>query len=294
MRNGSGRDIPTGGEKPAPASRETGMAAIDGALLDFKRLDQLAMGDTAIHRLDPRAKVLATLVFIVSVVSFGKYELTAMAPFFVFPVVMVALGNLPPGYVVKKVMILCPFVLMVGMFNPFFDRAVLLQIGPLELTGGVVSFASIMVRAILTVGIAIILLCVTGFPDICGALERLGMPHVFAVQLLFLYRYIFVLTEEGARASRARQLRSFGQKGLGMNAYGSLLGHLLLRTWLRAERIHMAMLARGFRGEFHTRQDYRFGGREILFLLGWSTLFITFRLWNVPLLLGSLLTGAFS
>jgi len=252
------------------------------------------MGDTALHRLDPRAKVLATLVFILSVVSFGKYELTAMAPFFIFPVALVALGDLPPGYIVKKIMLLCPLVLMVGVFNPFFDRAVLLQLGPFEVTGGVISFASIIVRALLTVGIAIILLCVTGFPDICGALERLGMPQVFAVQLLFLYRYIFVLTEEGCRVSRARQLRSFGKKGLGMKSYGSLLGHLLLRTWLRAERIHMAMLARGFRGEFHTRHEYRFGGREILFLLGWSSLFIILRLQNVSHLLGSLLTGTFS
>jgi cobalt/nickel transport system permease protein len=139
----------------------------------------------------------------------------------------------------------------------------------------------------------VILVGVTGFPAICRALERLGMPRVFAMQLLFLYRYIFVLTEEGARASRARELRSFGGRGLGMGAFGSLVGHLLLRTWLRAERIHMAMLARGFTGEFHTRQPSRFGGRELLFLAGWSALFILLRMQNAAELLGSLATGMF-
>jgi cobalt/nickel transport system permease protein len=119
------------------------------------------------------------------------------------------------------------------------------------------------------------------------------MPPAFAVQLLFLYRYIFVLTEEGGRASRARALRSCGNKGLGMRTYGSLLGHLLLRTWLRAERIHMAMLARGFTGEFHTRQEFRFGGRELLFLFGWSMLFIILRLQNFSRLLGALVSGIF-
>jgi cobalt/nickel transport system permease protein len=269
------------------------MASIDGALLDFKRLDQLAKGNTSIHRIDPRAKVLTTLVFIVSVVSFGKYELTALIPFFLFPVSMIAFGNLPPGYVVKKIILLCPFVLMVGIFNPFIDRIVLAQLGPFGVTGGMISFTSIILRAILTVGASIILVSVTGFTDICRALERMGMPQAFAVQLLFLHRYIFVLTEEGGRVSRARQLRSFNGKGLGIKTYGSLLGHLLLRTWLRAERIHMAMLARGFTGEFHSRHEYLFGCREILFLLGWSTLFITFRLHNGLQLLGSFLTGIF-
>jgi len=269
------------------------MLSIDGVLLDFKRLDSLATEDTAIHRLDPRAKVLVTLIFIVTVVSFGKYELTAMVPFFIFPAVIIGLGNLPVGYIAKKIALFCPFALVVAIFNPVFDREVLVHLGPLGITGGWISCASIVVRAALTVGAAIILLAVTGFPAICKAWERLGMPPAFAVQLLFLYRYIFVLTEEGGRASRARALRSCGNKGLGMRTYGSLLGHLLLRTWLRAERIHMAMLARGFTGEFHTRQEFRFGRREIFFLSGWSALFITLRLQNVSQLLGALVSGIF-
>jgi cobalt/nickel transport system permease protein len=267
------------------------MLSIDGALLDFKRLDSLANGDSAVHRLDPRAKVLVTLIFIVTVVSFNKYALSAIVPFFIFPATIVGLANLPAGYIAKKIALLCPFALMVAIFNPVFDREVMVQLGPLGISGGWISCASIVVRAALTVGAAIILLAVTGFPAICRALERLGMPPAFAVQLLFLYRYIFVLTEEGGRASRARTLRSCGKKGLGMKTYGSLLGSLLLRTWLRAERVHMAMLARGFNGEFHTRRTFRFGMRELVFLSGWSTFFITLRLQDVSLLLGTLVTG---
>ena len=267
------------------------MASIDGALLDFRRMDRLASGDTALHRIDPRAKVLVTLAFIVTIVSFDKYAVTALVPLFLFPVVMVSLGNLPSCYIIKKIAILCPVALVAGMFNPFFDREVLLHIGAIGITGGWVSFASIVVRAILTVGAAIILVGVTGFPAICQALERLGAPRVFAVQLLFLYRYLFVLTEEGARVSRARELRSFGEKGLGLGSFGPLVGHLLLRTWRRAERIHVAMLARGFIGEFHTRREFRFGSKELLFLCGWSALFVMLRLRNLPDLLGTLVTG---
>ena len=269
------------------------MASIHAAVLDLKRLDLLANGNTGIHLLDARAKVLVTLVFIVSVVSFGKYELTAILPFFIFPSVMIARSDLPPLYIVKKIALLCPFVLIVGIFNPVFDREILMQFGPLGISGGWISFASILVRSILTVGAAFILVGVTGFTAVCQALERMGMPQVFAVQLLFLYRYIFVLTEEGGRASRARELRSCGKKGRGIRSFGSLVGHLLLRTWQRAERIHMAMLARGFTGMFHAHRQSRFGKTELLFVLGWSILFITLRMQNTSQLLGSFITRLF-
>lgn len=267
------------------------MLTIDGSLLDFKRLDLLAMRESAVHRLDPRAKVLTTLIFIVCVVSFGRYELAAMLPFCLYPVTLMALGDLPAGYIARKVMVVIPFAVMVGLFNPLFDRQVLLQLGPLDIWGGWLSCLSIIVRAILTAAAAITLVAVTGFPAICEALERLGMPRVFAVQLLFLYRYIFVLTDEGGRVARARQLRACGRRGLGLRQFGPLLGHLLLRTWERAERIHMAMLARGFTGEVHTRHQGRFGATELLFFLGWTVFFILLRLNNLPLQLGLLLTA---
>ena len=270
------------------------MASIHSAVLDLKSLDLLANGNSAIHRLDARAKVMVTLVFIICVVSHNRYELTALLPFFIFPVALVSLAGLPPLFILKKIILLCPFVLAVGIFNPVFDREILLQLGPLGISGGWISFTSILVRSVLTVGAAFILVGVTGFTAVCQALEKLGMPQVFAVQLLFLYRYIFVLTEESGRASRARELRSCGKKGMGLRSFGSMTGHLLLRTWQRAERIHMAMLARGFTGEFHARRQPRFGAPEIRFVLAWSTLFIFLRLQNVSQLLGSLLTELLS
>jgi cobalt/nickel transport system permease protein len=267
------------------------MASIDAALLDFKRLDRLAAGDSFLHRLDPRAKVLATLVFIVCVVSYDRYRLSALLPFFIFPALTLGQGNLPASYLVRKIALVCPFALAVGIFNPLFDTAVIWSIGPLGISGGWISCASILVRALLTVSAALMLVAVTGFPAICRALEQLGMPGPFAVQLIFLYRYIFVLAEEGGRAERARELRSFGNKGRGMESYASLVGSLLLRTWQRAERVHMAMLARGFVGSFYPRQQFSFGRREALYLGCWSALFLTLRFNDLPGLLGALITG---
>ena len=56
------------------------IASIHGALLDFRRMELLAGGGTALHRLDPRAKLLVTLFFIGTVVSYGKYAVTGMIP----------------------------------------------------------------------------------------------------------------------------------------------------------------------------------------------------------------------
>lgn len=267
------------------------MSSIDGAILDFKRLDLLSYGDSTLHRLDARAKVLVTAAFTIAVVSHDRYELAALFPFFIFPAAMIASGNLPAAYIARKVALLCPFVMVIGLFNPLLDRQTMFQLGGVPISGGVISFLSILVRSILTVGAGFALLGLTGFTAVCQALERLGMPRVFAVQLMFLYRYIFVLAEEGARASRARELRSCGKKGLGIRSLGSLIGHLLLRTWQRAERIHTAMLARGFTGEFHASRQSGFGTREIRFVLAWVALFIFLRVQNVSQLLGSLFTG---
>ncbi|BCS54880.1 cobalt ECF transporter T component CbiQ [Geobacter sp. SVR] len=269
------------------------MASINEAVLDIKRLDLMACGDSGIHRLDARVKVLVTAIFIVAVVSFDRYELAALLPFFLFPAVMISRSNLPLRFILGKMALLCPFVLVVGIFNPLFDRGTMIQAGGIGISGGWVSFASILVKTLLTVGATLILIGVTGFTAVCRSLRAFGMPGVFAVQLLFLYRYIFVLAEEVARAARAREFRSFNRKGLGITSFSVMIGHLLLRTWQRAERIHMAMLARGFTGALHTRRTSRFGREELCFLLGWSSLFIFLRFQNGPHLLGSLVTRIF-
>ena len=267
------------------------MSSIEGAILDFKRLDLLATGDTGLHRLDARAKVLVTAAFVLLVISNDRYELSALFPFFIFPAAMIAAGNLPFSYIARKILLLCPFVIAVGIFNPLIDRAVMLHLGPVAISGGWLSFFSIITRSILTVGSAFILLALTGFTGVCRALEQLGMPRPFAVQLLFLYRYIFVLAEEGGRAVRARQLRSCGKKGMGMGSFGTLTGHLLLRTWQRAERVHIAMLSRGFDGIFRSGRQTSFGMRELFFVAGWSAFLIFLRAVNLTEIIGTLVTG---
>lgn len=263
------------------------MTSLHTAVLELKNLDLLAYGQSPLHKLDARAKVLVTLVFIVVVVSYDRYELAALMPFFLFPVVMICQSGLPFRFILKKMVLICPFIIAVGLFNPVFDRGIILQLGSVGISAGWLSFASIVVRSSLTVCAAYILVGMTGFTAVCQGLERLGMPRVFVVQLLFLHRYIFVLAEEVGRAAQARRLRSCGRKGQGVRSFGALVGHLLLRTWQRAERIHKAMLSRGFTGAFHAGRQAAFKAPEIRFVALWCFLLIFMRMHNIPQLLGS-------
>ena len=152
------------------------MANIESSLLNIGDLETLSYQQTPVHRLDPRVKLLTTLAFIIAVVSFGKYEITALIPFVIYPVALIAVGNLPPGYLARKILLAAPFAFFIGIFNPWLDRAVLVHLGPLAISGGWVSFASIMIRFMLTVSAALILIAATGLNAVCLGLEKLGAP----------------------------------------------------------------------------------------------------------------------
>jgi cobalt/nickel transport system permease protein len=266
------------------------VSAVAAGLSTIDRLDRLARLDTPIHRVDPRAKVLTTLVFIVCVVSFGKYDVVALLPYVLFPVVLATAGAVPLGFLGRLLLIVSPFALFVGVFNPFLDETVV-TIGGASIGGGWVSFASIVLRFLLTTSAALVLTATTSFNGICLALQKLWVPEVFVTQLLLLFRYIFVLGDEARRLGQARRLRSFGRRGMGMHVYGQMLGQLLLRTVARAQRLHLAMKCRGFDGQIRMMRELRFRAADALFLIGWSTAFIVFRFVDVTVLLGRLFTG---
>ena len=262
------------------------MAKFESAFFDLSYLDTLASGKTPLHRLDPRIKVLTTALFIVCVVSFDKYAIAAMLPFAVFLTVIMELGGVPPTYLINKLLITSPFAIMVGIFNPFFDQQIMLQLGPIGVSGGWLSFFSILLRFSLTVSATLILIATTGFNSVCMALERLGIPKIFAVQLLLLYRYIFVLIAEGQRMYQARALRSFQRRRMDIKTFSYFIGQLLLRTIDRGQRIHLAMLCRGFDGTIRTRQNLRCTPYDILVLLICAILLIGMRRYDTASLLG--------
>lgn len=256
-------------------------------------LDRLSYADTFVHRLDPRAKLVTTLLFLFTVVSFPKYEVVALLPFFLFPVVLLALGEIPVGFVLRKIAIVSPFAVCIGIFNPLLD-AVQVTIAPgLTISAGWLSFLSILIKFVLTVSAALLLIATTSFPTVCHALRQIGVPSLFVSQLLFLYRYIFVLVEEALRVIRARDMRSYGRRGSGITVLIRILGVLFLRTVERAERIYFAMLARGFRGDMPARRPYRLAARDWVFAATVLCFLVLFRFYPVPGLVGGIFQEIF-
>jgi cobalt/nickel transport system permease protein len=267
------------------------MARIEASFLDISTLDTLSYQKTAIHELDPRAKLVTTLVFIVVVLSFDKYEVAGLMPFALYPVVLITLGNLPISFLLSKILLAAPFAFFVGIFNPLLDRTVMVHLGPIDISAGWVSFASIMIRFTLTVSAALILIASTGLNSVCMALERMGTPRSFVVQLLFLYRYIFVLTDEASRMNRARSLRVFEGQGMGFRVFTHMLGQLLLRTLDRAKRIHLAMRCRGFDGEIRIARPLKICRRDVAFVMAWFIFFGAMRFYDLPQWLGRMMAG---
>jgi len=262
------------------------MSKLDAALLGIGTIEALATQDSPIHRLDPRAKVVTTFAFLITVVSYDKYALSAMIPLALYPVAIMSLAQLPPGFLVRKLLWASPFALAIGLFNPWLDRATVVQLGTLEISGGWVSYASILLRFLFTLSAALLLIGSTSLNDVCLALARLKAPRVFTVQLMLLFRYLFVLAHEAARTLRAWSLRATAARRISWRLFTLLSGRLLLRALDRAHHIYSAMLSRGFDGEIRSSRPLHFRGADLLYVIGWLAFFVLVRCFNLPQYLG--------
>ena len=265
------------------------MASFDSEYFNIGHLDTLSYKHTFIHDLNPVIKLLVTIIFILLVVSFPKYEIQRIIPFFMFPLFVIIAGEIPAGVILKKLLVVSPFVIFVGIFNPLLDKEVICQFFGIQVSGGWVSYSSLMIRFILTVSSALLLIATTSFPGICLALEKLRVPKIFIVQLLFLYRYTFVLADEVMKIVKARSMRSFGKRGKGMKSFINIIGVLLVRSIERSERIHQSICSRGFDGHIKLLKDFRLRATDIVFALAAISLFVMFRKYDVADMLGGLL-----
>ncbi len=270
------------------------MSGIEALLRELHSLDAVGGQAAWLARIDPRAMLLTTLAFILVVVSFHRYAVAALLPMAIFPVLLARLGSISLPRIGFKVLLAMPFALMLGLFNPVFDPAPRMELLGHPVSGGWLSLASILIRAALTVAAALILVASIGIHRLCAALDHLGVPRVLTTQLLFMHRYILVLAGELGRMNLARELRSQPSKSMSLSVYGALLGHLLLRTLERAQRIHQAMLSRGFDGHLPVRQTLSWQFVDTTFLAVCLGVFFLVRTTDFTTLLGQLMLGVVS
>lgn len=257
-------------------------------------LDRVAAQDSFVHRLDARAKVLATAAFLVTAMSFPRFELAELMPLALYPILFLAIGQIPLGVLGRGLLLALPFVLALGLINPWFDRRVVAHWGSLAITSGWLSFASILLRFLLTVSAALLLLACTGYVGISAALGRLGAPAILVTQFLLLYRFLFILADEMARMQRAHALRAPQRHRPTLRVWASLAGHLLLRTYDRGLRLHAAMLARGFDGVWRPLRTPRWTWTDSAFLAACLGYFLAVRYGHLAQRLGTLTLETFA
>jgi len=263
---------------------------IINSIYNMRLLDEAALKTTAVHRIHPLVKLVTTLAYLVVVVSFGKYETGRLLPFLFYPVVIFAFAELPVISMLKRILIVEPLIIGIGILNPLFDRQAVMFAGVL-VPGGWVAFLSIFIKCSLTVTAALLLIATTGMDKLALALRMLKVPRLFVLQLLLTYRYISVLMEEVGRSLKAYSLKAPEHKGVQRSAWGPLAGQLILRTFDRAQRVYQAMCLRGFNGEYNTGGNIRLRSADLGYLAGWVLLFISLKRYDIPLIIGSLLTG---
>lgn len=254
---------------------------------DIRTLEELSEQNTGIHNLNPIIKILTTFIFLIITISFGKYELSALLPLMFYPIILMSLGEIPFMDILKRTAIAMPLIIGVGIFNPIFDTAPMVRLPWIDISAGWVSFFSIIVKGFLTIISAQILVATTGITKISAALRTLKVPKIFITQLLFTYRYLNLFVEEIGRSTRAYSLRSYRSKGISIHEWGSFLGGILLRTIDRAERIYVAMKARGFHGEYYIGNESKLKAQEVIYFLGWVSYFFIVRYNNLAEIIGN-------
>lgn len=251
-------------------------------------MDELADGDSFLHRLHPLAKLAATIAYILTVVSFSKYDFSGLFVMVLYPVVLYRLAEINVSTCFYKLRYVLPLVMAVGIVNPFLDKLPMLQLGSVTVSRGTVSMLTLMLKGIFSLMASFLLAATTKVDALCAGLRKIHVPEIFVTLFLLTYRYIAVLIEQVAIMSDAYALRAPGQKGIHFSAWGSFLGQLLLRSMDRATELYQSMLQRGFTGSYSYWELPPFGWKDVCFLLVSAAVLLTVRFGNLAALLGSI------
>ena len=267
------------------------MDKLSRAQHELREMDALAAGDSPVHRLNPLCKLLVTIFYIVTVVSFPKYDFSGLVVMVLYPVLLFQAAGISVGLCFYKLRVVLPLGCGVGLANPFLDHAPRLRRGGLTVTGGFVSMLTLMMKVIFSLMASFLLIATTRMDAICAALRKLHVPELIPTLLLLTYRYIGVMIEQASVMSQAYKLRAPGQKGIHVSAWGSFLGQLLLRSMDRAEELYSSMTLRGFRGEFYYADAPACRRSSLVYTAVCIVLFLGVRRFNISSLLGGLLIG---
>ena len=203
-----------------------------------------------VHQIPPHIKILAGLLFIIVAVSTDITNWPAFVAYFAIIITITQIAKLPIITVFKRSLIEVPFIFF-ALLMPFFGTGEVIEIGSLNLyVNGLLAGAGIVVKGTLGILVAINLSATTTAREILNGLETLKMPTPMVQIASFMLRYVNVVNDEMLRMAVARASRGFEATGVRQwPVLATAAGALFIRSYERGERVHLAMIARGYQGE---------------------------------------------
>ena len=192
-------------------------------------LDQWSLRSSPLHSLDARTKLAALLLILVGT---SLSNLRGLPLICAILLTATQVSRLPPTGLLKRAALVLPFSLTLAAIA--------------WLSGDAERALTLLAKSYLSALAALLFAATTPFPAWTSALRSWHVPAPLIAITQFVYRYIFVIAEEAQTMSAAAKARG----GFCFSAAIGAVAVLFARSWHRAEAVHRAMLARGYRGNF--------------------------------------------
>jgi len=198
-------------------------------------LDRYSRRQSPVHRLPAASKLITALAIVLSLVWVPRGEWVWLEGAAVLLLAVMGLAGLPWGFVIRRLLFAELFVVGVAVMSLFQP-------------GGRRTFLFLVAKSTLCLLTMVLLANTTPFAELLRVLKAARVPALLVTTLSLMYRYMFVLLDEGQRMRRARLSRTFtGRQARSWRTRASVVGQLFIRSSERAERIYGAMCARGWR-----------------------------------------------
>ncbi|MFE2552891.1 cobalt ECF transporter T component CbiQ [Streptomyces sp. NPDC059355] len=206
-------------------------------------------GHSPIHALPPHCKLAAAFAFVLVVVSTPREAVWAFGLYAVLIAAVAAAARIPAGFLLRRLLIEVPFVAF-AVLMPFVAQGERVEVLGMSLSvSGLWGAWNVLAKGTLGVAASVLLASTTELRALLLGLQRLKLPPLLVQIASFMIRYGDVITDELRRMSIARRSRGFEASGIRhWGVLAKTAGALFIRSYERGERVHLAMVSRGYAG----------------------------------------------
>jgi cobalt/nickel transport system permease protein len=258
----------------------------NNSMVTLTDIERESYKDSPVHRLDPRIKLIFTLLVIVYVVSLPRIHeqnIVRLLSVETYLLLLVLLAGLDLRYFGLRILAVLPFGLGIALFQPFIRHSFVESYTPypldlplgLSVTYEGLAFGTTLLMKFLVCVTAVILLSsTTRMRDMVTAADRLGVPREFTLLLSMMVRYLFLFWAVLKRIRIAQQTRLFDiwnkdvPRKWVLEQVGHSISSIFIRSYEQGEKTYISMLCRGY-GSGHEKAYYRMkiGLKDGIFLL---------------------------